>query len=75
MTDGSPACTIDLLAIGRISLDLFSLAVGAPFERIPGFDARVGGSPSNVAFSASRLGCSDTMPYLAEVEVFLECHP
>lgn len=46
----------DLVALGRVSLDLFSTEVGAPFERIPGFDLRVGGSPSNVAIGASRLG-------------------
>jgi 5-dehydro-2-deoxygluconokinase len=46
----------DLVALGRVSLDLFSTEIGAPFERIPGFDVRVGGSPSNVAIGASRLG-------------------
>lgn len=48
--------THDLVALGRVSIDLFSTRVGAPFEQIPGFDVRVGGSPSNIAIGASRLG-------------------
>lgn len=46
----------DLLAIGRANLDLYSQSVGAPFEEAAGFDAMVGGSPTNIAIGVSRLG-------------------
>lgn len=48
--------TIDLLAIGRANLDLYSQDIGAPFEDVTGFDAMVGGSPTNIAIGVSRLG-------------------
>jgi len=46
----------DLIAVGRVSMDLFSQNVGAPFVSIEGFDASVGGSPTNIAIGSSRLG-------------------
>lgn len=48
--------TIDLLTIGRANLDLYSQDIGAPFEDVTGFDAMVGGSPTNIAIGVSRLG-------------------
>jgi 5-dehydro-2-deoxygluconokinase len=46
----------DVITYGRSSIDLYSQEVGAPFERIPGFHAFVGGSPLNIAVGCSRLG-------------------
>lgn len=46
----------DLLTLGRVSMDLFSLNIGAPFEEIEAFDTSIGGSPTNIALAASRLG-------------------
>ena len=46
----------DLITIGRCSMDLFSRDIGAPFPEITGFDAHIGGSPTNIAVAASRLG-------------------
>lgn len=46
----------DLVSVGRANLDLFSQDVGAAFEDITGFDAMVGGSPTNIAIGLSRLG-------------------
>ncbi len=46
----------DLITMGRISMDLFSENVGAPFRDIRSFSASVGGTPTNVAVGASRLG-------------------
>ncbi len=46
----------DLIAMGRVSMDLFSEQVGAAFEDICSFSTSVGGSPSNVAIGSSRLG-------------------
>ncbi|MGB1285964.1 MAG: 5-dehydro-2-deoxygluconokinase [Aggregatilineales bacterium] len=50
--------TIDLITLGRVSMDLFSLNIGAPFVKIEGFDTGVGGSPINIAIGSSRLGLS-----------------
>jgi 5-dehydro-2-deoxygluconokinase len=50
----------DLITIGRVSMDLFSQNVGAPFAEVKGFDASVGGSPVNIAIGASRLGLKST---------------
>jgi 5-dehydro-2-deoxygluconokinase len=46
----------DLLTIGRSSLDLYANDIGAPFVEIHLFAAFVGGSPTNIAVSAQRLG-------------------
>lgn len=46
----------DLLTMGRSSIDLYSNDVGAPFEEIRSFAAYVGGSPTNMAVQAQRLG-------------------
>lgn len=47
---------LDLICLGRSSLDLFSQDIGAPFVAISGFTAHVGGSPTNIAIAATRLG-------------------
>jgi 5-dehydro-2-deoxygluconokinase len=46
----------DLITLGRSSIDLYSSDIGAPFEEITGFAAFVGGSPTNIAVGARRLG-------------------
>src|SRR5947209_11149449 len=46
----------DVLAMGRSSIDLYSNDVGAPFVNIKSFAAYVGGSPTNIAVGARRLG-------------------
>lgn len=50
--------TYDLITVGRVNMDLFAQDIGAEFADITGFDAAVGGSPSNVAMGTSRLGLS-----------------
>ena len=47
---------VDLITIGRSSLDLYSQNIGADFKDIKGFNAYVGGSPLNIAVGSSRLG-------------------
>ena len=47
---------VDLITIGRSSIDLYSQNIGSKFEEIKGFDAFVGGSPLNIAVGCSRLG-------------------
>jgi 5-dehydro-2-deoxygluconokinase len=46
----------DLLTMGRSSLDLYANEVGAAFVDIKSFAAYVGGSPTNIAVGAQRLG-------------------
>lgn len=48
--------SLDLLCMGRSSIDLYSKDLGAPFEEITQFAAYVGGSPTNIAVGARRLG-------------------
>ncbi len=47
---------LDLITVGRVSLDLFSRDIGAPFAQISSFETSVGGSPVNIAIGTSRLG-------------------
>lgn len=46
----------DLITMGRSGIDLYSNDVGAPFIAIKSFAAYVGGSPTNIAVGARRLG-------------------
>ncbi|MDJ0498040.1 MAG: 5-dehydro-2-deoxygluconokinase [Acidimicrobiia bacterium] len=48
--------TYDLITVGRVNMDLFAQDIGAEFADITGFDAAVGGSPTNVAMGTARLG-------------------
>lgn len=55
MSGGDAA--VDLITIGRANMDLYSRDIGASFAEVPsGFDAMVGGSPTNIAIGTSRLG-------------------
>ncbi len=54
MLSNSPA--FDLITMGRSSIDLYANDVGAPFVEIKSFAAYVGGSPTNIAVGARRLG-------------------
>src|ERR1044071_1259664 len=46
----------DLITMGRSSIDLYANEVGAAFVDIKSFAAYVGGSPTNIAVGARRLG-------------------
>src|SRR5438105_6878493 len=48
--------TYDLITMGRSSIDLYANEIGAPFVDIKSFAAYVGGSPTNIAVGAQRLG-------------------
>src|SRR5438094_3084713 len=50
------SATYDLITMGRSSIDLYANEVGAPFVDIKSFAAYVGGSPTNIAVGARRLG-------------------
>jgi 5-dehydro-2-deoxygluconokinase len=46
----------DVLCVGRSSIDLYANEIGAPFTEVKTFSAYVGGSPTNIAVAARRLG-------------------
>jgi 5-dehydro-2-deoxygluconokinase len=47
---------LELLTVGRISIDLYCDQVGADWHAARSFSKAVGGSPTNVAIAAARLG-------------------
>ncbi|WP_299818813.1 5-dehydro-2-deoxygluconokinase [uncultured Jannaschia sp.] len=48
--------TLDLLTIGRSSVDLYGAQVGGRLEDMGSFDKYIGGSPTNIACGTARLG-------------------
>ena len=51
-----PDKTLDLIAIGRSSVDLYGEQIGGRLEDMDSFAKYVGGSPTNTAIAAARLG-------------------
>jgi len=47
---------LELITVGRISVDLYADEVNAGFDEVRGFVKALGGSPTNVAVAAARLG-------------------
>jgi len=48
--------TLDLITIGRSSVDLYGAQIGGRLEDMSSFNKYIGGSPTNIAAGASRLG-------------------
>jgi 5-dehydro-2-deoxygluconokinase len=48
--------TLDLITIGRSSVDLYGAQVGGRLEDMSSFDKYIGGSPTNIACGTARLG-------------------
>jgi len=48
--------TLDVVTIGRSSVDLYGQQIGARLEDVTSFAKSVGGCPSNIAIGTSRLG-------------------
>jgi len=55
------AKTLDLLAIGRSSVDLYGEQAGGRLEDMASFAKYVGGSPTNTAIGGARLGLSTAL--------------
>lgn len=51
-----PDATLDLIAIGRSSVDLYGQQIGGRLEDMASFSKAVGGCPSNIAIGTARLG-------------------
>jgi len=47
---------LDLITVGRISVDLFAEQINTSFSEPQTFHKSIGGSPTNVAVAAARLG-------------------
>ena len=51
---------LDVITIGRSSVDLYGAQVGGRLEDMASFRKYIGGSPTNIAAVAARLGLSGT---------------
>lgn len=52
---------LDLIAIGRVSVDLYGQQIGGRLEDVTTFARAVGGCPANVAIGAARLGLKSAL--------------
>ena len=48
--------TLDLITIGRSSVDLYGAQIGGRLEDMGSFEKYIGGSPTNIACGTARLG-------------------
>jgi 5-dehydro-2-deoxygluconokinase len=55
-TNGSTSRPLDVITIGRSSVDLYGQQIGSRLEDVTSFAKSVGGCPSNIAIGTSRLG-------------------
>ena len=53
---GRDARPLDVITIGRASVDLYGSQVGGRLEDMRGFAKYIGGSPTNMAAGTARLG-------------------
>jgi 5-dehydro-2-deoxygluconokinase len=51
-----PDKSLDLIAIGRASVDLYGQQIGSRLEDVASFAKSVGGCPANIAIGTARLG-------------------
>lgn len=54
--EGNTMKSLDLITIGRSSVDLYGAQVGGRLEDMRSFDKYIGGSPTNIACGTARLG-------------------
>jgi 5-dehydro-2-deoxygluconokinase len=53
--------TLDLITIGRSSVDLYGAQVGGRLEDMGSFNKYIGGSPTNIAAGTARLGLKSAL--------------
>ena len=58
---GGVSTPLDLVAIGRVSVDLYGQQLGSRLEDVATFAKGVGGCPANVAIGAARLGLKSAL--------------
>ena len=54
--DGGGSRPLDVITIGRSSVDLYGQQIGSRLEDVTSFAKSVGGCPSNIAIGSARLG-------------------
>jgi 5-dehydro-2-deoxygluconokinase len=47
---------LEIITMGRVGVDLYPEQIGVPLAKVRTFNKSLGGSPTNVAVAASRLG-------------------
>ena len=52
----APQPSLDVITIGRSSVDLYGQQIGSRLEDIASFAKSVGGCPANIAIGTARLG-------------------
>jgi 5-dehydro-2-deoxygluconokinase len=57
----SPSRKLDLITIGRSSVDLYGQQVGGRLEDMASFAKYIGGSPTNIAAGSARLGLKSAL--------------
>ncbi len=55
------AKTLDLITIGRSSVDLYGAQIGSRLEDMGSFEKYIGGSPTNIAAGTARLGLKSAL--------------
>jgi 5-dehydro-2-deoxygluconokinase len=55
------ADSLDVITIGRASVDLYGIELGTPLEEARTFRKSVGGCPANIAIGAARLGMKSAL--------------
>jgi len=53
--------SLDLIAIGRSSVDLYGAQIGGRLEDMASFEKYIGGSPTNIAAGTARLGLKSAL--------------
>jgi 5-dehydro-2-deoxygluconokinase len=56
MAESAESSAYDLITMGRIGVDLYPLQTGVPLPQVTSFGKFLGGSATNVAVAAARLG-------------------
>ncbi len=56
-----PEATLDVITIGRSSVDLYGQQIGSRLEDIGTFTKAVGGCPANIAIGTARLGLKSAL--------------
>jgi 5-dehydro-2-deoxygluconokinase len=57
----SDACRLDVITIGRASVDLYGQQIGSRLEDITSFAKSVGGCPANISVGTARLGLKSAL--------------
>src|SRR6187431_620940 len=58
---GGSAQALDVITIGRASVDLYGQQIGSRLEDVTSFAKSVGGCPANIAVGTARLGLKSAL--------------